>query len=125
MLGEFRLVHEGEPLSLPGKAGNAKAPTRTLDVLRALAIAKNHTCSLHELYEWLWPDADGDAAKAACEQALHRLRKLLAMPDVQERLDTYGAEDGGGSREKFRQFIASESTKWAKVVKDGKVKVDA
>jgi LuxR family transcriptional regulator, maltose regulon positive regulatory protein len=82
LLGEFRLVREGEPLSMPGKAGGTKAPTRTLDVLRALALAKNHTCSLHELYEWLWPDADGDAAKAACEQALHRLRKLLAMPDV-------------------------------------------
>lgn len=78
LLGEFRLVHGGEPLSGSG----TKAPTRTLDVLRALAIAKNHACSLQELYEWLWPDADGDAAKAACEQALHRLRKLLAMPDV-------------------------------------------
>jgi LuxR family maltose regulon positive regulatory protein len=77
LLGGFRLVHEGEPLS-PA----SKAPTRTLDVLRALAIAKNHTCSLHELYEWLWPDADGDAAKAACEQALHRLRKLLCLPDA-------------------------------------------
>ena len=31
---------------------------------------------------------------------------VLAQPDVQEKLDTYGAEDGGGSREKFRQFIA-------------------
>jgi LuxR family maltose regulon positive regulatory protein len=80
VLGEFRLVQRGEPLRLA--TGGAKAPTRTLDVLRALAIAKNHTCSLHELYEWLWPDADGDAAKAACEQALHRLRKLLGMPDA-------------------------------------------
>lgn len=78
LLGEFRLVHGGEPL--PGSG--TKAPTRTLDVLRALAIAKNHACSLHELYEWLWPDADGDAAKAACEQALHRLRKLLGLPDA-------------------------------------------
>ncbi|WP_077002307.1 tripartite tricarboxylate transporter substrate binding protein [Variovorax sp. KK3] len=50
---------------------------------------------------------------------------VLAMPDVQERLDTYGAEDGGGSREKFRQFIASETQKWARVVRDAKVKVDA
>jgi tripartite-type tricarboxylate transporter receptor subunit TctC len=50
---------------------------------------------------------------------------VLAMPDVQERLDTYGAEDGGGSREKFRQFIASEIQKWGRVVRDGKVKVDA
>ena len=47
------------------------------------------------------------------------------MPDVQEKLDTYGAEDGGGSREKFRQFIATEIAKWAKVVKDGKVKVES
>lgn len=50
---------------------------------------------------------------------------VLAMPDVQERLDTYGAEDGGGTREKFTQFIASETAKWSKVVRDGKVKVDA
>ncbi|RCW68835.1 Bug family tripartite tricarboxylate transporter substrate binding protein [Pseudorhodoferax soli] len=50
---------------------------------------------------------------------------VLAMPDVQERLDTYGAEDGGGTREKFTQFIASETAKWGKVVRDGKVKVDA
>lgn len=50
---------------------------------------------------------------------------VLAMPDVQERLDTYGAEDGGGSREKFRQFIASEIQKWGRVVRDGNVKVDA
>jgi tripartite-type tricarboxylate transporter receptor subunit TctC len=50
---------------------------------------------------------------------------VLAMPDVQERLDTYGAEDGGGSPEKFRQFIASEIQKWGRVVRDGKVRVDA
>ena len=47
------------------------------------------------------------------------------MPDVQERLDTYGAEDGGGSAEKFAQFIHTEIAKWAKVVKDADVKVDS
>ena len=50
---------------------------------------------------------------------------VLAMPDVQEKLDSYGAEDGGGSAEKFRQFISSEIAKWSKVVKDGNVKVDS
>ncbi len=59
-----------------------KAPTRSLDVVRALAIAKGHVCSLDDLYEWLWPDADGDHAKRACEQALHRLRKLLDASDL-------------------------------------------
>ncbi len=50
---------------------------------------------------------------------------VLAMPDVQERLDTYGAEDGGGSRDKFSKFIASEIAKWAKVVKEANVKVES
>jgi tripartite-type tricarboxylate transporter receptor subunit TctC len=47
---------------------------------------------------------------------------VLAMPDVQERMDTYGAEDGGGSPEKFAQFIRSEQLKWAKVIKEAGVK---
>lgn len=53
------------------------------------------------------------------------VNKVLAMPDVQEKLDTYGAEDGGGTREKFASFIAAEMAKWAKVVKDGNIKVDS
>jgi tripartite-type tricarboxylate transporter receptor subunit TctC len=53
------------------------------------------------------------------------INKVLAMPDVQERLDTYGAEDGGGSQQKFADFIRSEMAKWAKVVKDGNIKVES
>lgn len=50
---------------------------------------------------------------------------VLAMPDVQERLDSFGAEDGGGPTEKFAQFIDSEIAKWSKVVKDAQVRVDS
>ncbi len=53
------------------------------------------------------------------------VNKVLAMPDVQEKLDTYGAEDGGGTREKFAAFIRSETAKWGKVVKDGNIKVES
>lgn len=67
----------GAPIN-PG----AKPPTRSLDILRVLAISKDYACSLQDIYEWLWPDAEGDQAKAACEQALHRLRKLLSAPDL-------------------------------------------
>jgi LuxR family transcriptional regulator, maltose regulon positive regulatory protein len=77
VLGEFRLELEGVAVN-----AGAKTPTRSLDILRVLAISKDHTCSLQDLHEWLWPDADGDQAKAACEQALHRLRKSLSVPDL-------------------------------------------
>jgi tripartite-type tricarboxylate transporter receptor subunit TctC len=50
--------------------------------------------------------------------------KVMAMADVQERLEAYGAEDGGGSPERFAQFISSEIAQWRKVVKEGNVKGD-
>jgi LuxR family maltose regulon positive regulatory protein len=59
-----------------------KPPTRSLDIVRTLAVSRDHTCSLQQLYDSLWPDADGDQAKAACEQALHRLRKLIGRADL-------------------------------------------
>jgi hypothetical protein len=45
--------------------------------------------------------------------------------DALDKLDTCGAGDGGGSGEKFRQLIAAEIAKSAKVVKDGRVKVES
>ena len=53
------------------------------------------------------------------------INKVLAMPDVAEKFEQYGAEDGGGSAEKFGSFIQDEAKKWAKVVKDAGVKVEA
>jgi tripartite-type tricarboxylate transporter receptor subunit TctC len=53
------------------------------------------------------------------------INRALVMPDVVEKLEQSGAEDGGGSAEKFAAFIESESRKWAKVIKDGNVKADA
>ena len=49
---------------------------------------------------------------------------VLALPDVQERLDQYGAEDGGGTSDKFAQFIHAEIVKWSKIVKEANVKLD-
>jgi DNA-binding SARP family transcriptional activator len=77
VLGDFRMELNGAPVN-----AGAKPPTRSLDILRVLSISKDHACSLQDIYEWLWPDAEGDQAKAACEQALHRLRKLLSAPDL-------------------------------------------
>ena len=61
---------------------------------------------------------------AIADKINHDVNIVLAMPDVQERMDSYGAEDGGGSREKFKDFIASEIAKWSKVVKEGNVRIE-
>ena len=74
---------------------------------------------------WYGLVGPGKLPDAIAQKVNRDVNAVLAMPDVQEKLETYGAEDGGGSPEKFAQFIRDEIVKWAKVVKDGSVKVDS
>ena len=53
------------------------------------------------------------------------INKVLLMPDVMEKFEQYGAEDGGGTPEKFAAFMQVEARKWARVVKEAGVKGDA
>lgn len=53
------------------------------------------------------------------------VNRVLAMPDVAERLKSFGAEDSGGSNQQFAAYITAESAKWAKVIKDAGVKAES
>jgi tripartite-type tricarboxylate transporter receptor subunit TctC len=64
-------------------------------------------------------------APALVQRMNEDVNRALAMPDVVERLKSFGAEDSGGSSQQFAAFIASESAKWARVVKDAGVKAEA
>ena len=77
-----------------------------------------------EATTWYGLVGPGKLPKGLAQKINEDANKVMAMPDVQERLDSYGAEDGGGSGEKFSAFIHSEIAKWAKVVKEGNVKAD-
>ncbi len=50
------------------------------------------------------------------------INKVMLMPDVVERLEASGAQEGGGSTEKFGEFMQAEQVKWAKVISEGGVK---
>jgi tripartite-type tricarboxylate transporter receptor subunit TctC len=78
-----------------------------------------------EATTWYGLVGPGRLPAAIADKINHDVNTALAMPDVQVQMDTYGAEDGGGTREKFAQFIASEQVKWARVVKEGNVKVES
>lgn len=78
-----------------------------------------------EATTWYGLVGPGKLPTAIAQKMNEDVNKVLAMPDVQEKLDTYGAEDGGGTREKFAAFIRSETAKWARVVKDGHIKVES
>ena len=53
------------------------------------------------------------------------VNKALQIPEVAERLASAGAEDSGGTPERFAEFMRSERNKYAKLVKDAAIKVDS
>ncbi len=74
---------------------------------------------------WYGLMGPGKLPQAIAQRMNEDVNKVLAMPDVQEKMDQFGAEDGGGSIEKFAGFIKAEQQKWALVAKQAGVKPDA
>ncbi len=78
-----------------------------------------------EATTWYGLVGPGKLPPAMAQRMNEDINKVLVMPDVVEKLAQYGAEDGGGSAQRFAEFIRTEQVKWAKVVKDSNVKLDS
>ncbi len=74
---------------------------------------------------WYGLMAPGKMPRALAQRMNDDVNKVLAMADVQEKMEQYGAQDGGGSIDKFAEFIKSEQVKWAKVAKTAGIKPEA
>ena len=53
------------------------------------------------------------------------VNKALLIPEVAERLGSAGAEDSGGTPERFAEFMRSERSKYLKLAKDASIKIDS
>lgn len=78
-----------------------------------------------EATTWYGLVGPGKLPSAMAQRMNEDINKVLAMSDVKEKLDQYGAEDGGGTAQQFADFIRSEQQKWSKVIKDAKVTVES
>ena len=73
-LGPFTMLRDGEPIVFKGKA--QKKP---LELLKALIAHGGRNVDAAMLTALVWPEAEGDDAKASFDSNLYRLRKLLAV----------------------------------------------
>ncbi len=62
-------------------ASSRKESRRLLELLGVLAAHGNTPVHQDQIADALWPDSDGDAARNALDNALHRLRKTLGGDD--------------------------------------------
>jgi tripartite-type tricarboxylate transporter receptor subunit TctC len=72
-----------------------------------------------------WGLVAPSAANKAVVTKLHaETVKVLALPEVRERLGSVGAEPGGNTPDQFGAFIRAETAKYARIVKDANIKID-
>ena len=62
--------------------------------------------------------APAGTPKATLARLNTEMNRIFAMPDIRQIFQEGGLEIGGGTSQQFADFISSEMTKWAKVVKD-------
>jgi tripartite-type tricarboxylate transporter receptor subunit TctC len=74
---------------------------------------------------WYGLMGPGKMPQAMAQRMNEDVNKVLAMPDVQEKMEQFGAEDGGGSIQKFADFIKAEQQKWAMVAKQAGIRADS
>jgi LuxR family maltose regulon positive regulatory protein len=76
-LGRFDVSCNGRPMAAPGKS-----PRKPLELLKALIAAGGRGIDKQRLSDFLWGDAAAEAANAAFDMAVMRLRKLLGVPEA-------------------------------------------
>jgi tripartite-type tricarboxylate transporter receptor subunit TctC len=74
---------------------------------------------------WYGLVAPARTPAAFLARANEDVNRILAMPDVVERLAASGAEDSGGSAERFGEFMRGERSKYIALVKATGIKVDS
>jgi tripartite-type tricarboxylate transporter receptor subunit TctC len=72
----------------------------------------------YETSTWGGLLAPAGTPKAVVAKLNAEVNRILALPDVKQKLQDAGIEPAQGSPEQFAQFLSSEMVKWAKVARD-------
>jgi tripartite-type tricarboxylate transporter receptor subunit TctC len=78
----------------------------------------------YEIASWFGIVAPAGTPREAVTRLNAEIVRLIASPEMRERLATLGAEPRSSSPEQFAQLIPTEIRKWAQVIKDSGAKVE-
>ena len=68
--------------------------------------------------------APAGTPKAIIERLHREIVKIVAQPDTREKLIGMGFDTVGNTPEQFTAYINAELSRWSKVVRDAKIKLD-
>jgi tripartite-type tricarboxylate transporter receptor subunit TctC len=129
MSGQIQLMADPMLSSLPlAQSGRIKALAIT-SAKRLAAAAEIPTVAESgmtgfEFVSWYGLWGPKDLPRDIVSKLQAEVAKIVAQPDVKQRLDTLGFEPVGSTSEYFTKFIADEMAKSAKIIRDGNIKTE-
>jgi tripartite-type tricarboxylate transporter receptor subunit TctC len=128
LAGQVQLMFDVTPTALPQiKAGKLRAlAVTTKSRIDALPDVPSLSDFLpgYEAEGWLGMGAPAGTPQAIIDTLNKQINAALADAKIRERLAAIGTVVRGGSPADFGNFIAAETAKWGKVIKDAGIKPD-
>lgn len=75
----------------------------------------------YDVFSWFGTFAPAGTPAPIIDKWNAEITRIMALPDVQEKLKTLGYEAKGGSAAQFGQFLRSDWAFWDKVIKELKI----
>ncbi|MCX2861914.1 tripartite tricarboxylate transporter substrate binding protein [Paucibacter sp. PLA-PC-4] len=129
MGGQIQLfLDAASGLIAPGKAGKVRligvASDKRLPALPELPTFVEQGVAGFTGSTWAGLLAPAGTPDAIVRRVADEVNAIVRLDEVRQRLEAMGTVPVGGSPAEFGSFIASETAKWGKVIRDAKVKVD-
>ncbi|HEX7892220.1 MAG TPA: tripartite tricarboxylate transporter substrate binding protein [Ramlibacter sp.] len=127
--GHVQLIFDSVGSTIPYiKAGKLR-PLAVTSAKRSPAVPDLPTIAEsgvpgYDISTWYGLWAPTGTPKEIVEQLSAEVHAILQLPDVREQLTSRGIDPVGSTAAEFRNYNASESTKWARIVKDSGAKLD-
>jgi tripartite-type tricarboxylate transporter receptor subunit TctC len=77
-----------------------------------------------EVTAWFGVFAPARTPKPVIDRLNAEFVKILAMPDVRQKLANHGVQPGGGTPDSLRDFLVSDMDKWSKVIRDAGIRAE-
>ena len=113
----FPHVQSGKLLAI-----GVSSPNRSPQITNVAPIAD--TLPGFEAQSWTGMVAPAGTPKPILDKLHAALVKALSSPEVREKLAGQGVEVVGGTQAEFGEWLALESQRWGKVIKDNNIKIE-
>ena len=97
--------------------------TRSPDLPTVPTVAESGLADF-EVTAWFGVFAPARTPRTVIDRLNAEFVKILAMPDVRQKLAAHGVVPGGGTPDSLRDFLAAEIDKWGKVIREAGIRAE-